>query len=112
VLDIAISETRQLKAVERGISSTALTPEVLVAAEEIFISLDAEHAGYVSIWALTSVFAVLGVHISDEDMDLLIQELELDGACALSFPEVIDVASFLINKSSRNISGRGSFSEL
>lgn len=77
----------------------SLSEVALQRAEKVFDNLDTSRSGVVSMWLLVDVFSELGLQMSIDDLRDIASQLELGTDVALSFPEVVDIASFLTNES-------------
>jgi hypothetical protein len=101
VLDLATTEVRLEHARERGIVTHLLNHESLKAAEREFNDLDFLKTGVVPIEMLERVFIILGVHISMDIVQDMAMQLDL-GVSELTFPEVVDISSYYMSKSSQS----------
>lgn len=107
VVDIAKSESRISNAGRRGLeviskgtsspASSAISKECLNRAALIFGELSTEGNGLVPLGNLSPVFAELGSDFSKENIDAIKRELEIENETALSLPEVIDIANYLLS---------------
>ena len=96
VINHAIANTRLSQSTDDQTMRGEITNEMLQSAEKIFHSLlPSELESVVRIDVLEEVFRALGVdNYTDIAADLSAQ-LELDDDTELSFPEVVDIASFI-----------------
>ena len=95
VLDFSISEIRLDASERRGLANNNISKESLDRAKEAFLATDTEHSGLVSIYNLQDVFIELGLSLTDDDINTIINDLELDDDAKLSFPEMIDIVNFI-----------------
>jgi hypothetical protein len=107
ILDVAKSESRRVNAFKRGLESpgkkgtvdfTVMIPKENVnRAAVVFSVLDNMKNGLVPLNVLGPVFHELESGFSDDNMDAILIQLEIEFDTALSFPEVIDIATFLLS---------------
>lgn len=107
ILDIAKSESRITNAVRRGLdivpvtgsdSATAsFSKESLCRAAVAFAAIDTSGKGLLPLQVLRPVFREIGFLFSDDDLDAIRVELEIDIDTALSLPEVIDIAAYQLS---------------
>ena len=108
IVDVAKSETRINNAGKRGLEmghkgkNDSIAPETPTISKEcmnraavVFAQLD-EGDGLVPLSALSPVFTELGSDFTDDNIDAIRQELEIELDTALSFPEAIDIALYLL----------------
>ena len=95
VLDFSISEVRLDASERRGLATNNISKEALDNAKQVFLTSDTEHTGLVSIWQLHDVFMELGLSLTDDDIQTIISDLELDDDAKISFPETIDIVNFI-----------------
>lgn len=103
VLNEAITKIRHDNVSRRGLSFEAVSEEVIESARKMFDEIDSSHSGVVSMWALGGVFSEFGLTLTPDDTKEILNELELGANADISFAEVVDIATFLIN----SISGGG-----
>ena len=96
VIDCTVAATRLESSVKRGIVESGIDEDKLTRAERCFDELDSEGRGAVEANYLGSVFSALGVYITPEDLDVVMSQFSMDGISDLSFPEVVEIASFLL----------------
>jgi hypothetical protein len=107
ILDVAKSESRQLNAYKRGLESPGkkgtMKNTIMISKENInraaiaFSLLDDMKNGLIPLNVLGPVFHELESGFSDDNMDAILNQLEIEFNTALSFPEVIDIATFLLS---------------
>lgn len=103
VLDLATSEIRSQRGPRLqsaggggdGFAEVPFSESELETAEEIFQELDKKNAGVVSMWSLDDVFAALGIEMTSQIMGDIARQLDLGDFATLSFPEVVDIATFI-----------------
>jgi hypothetical protein len=95
VLDCTTAATRLECSVKQGILESGLSEEALSHAESVFAELDSDNHGSVESRYLGSVFSALGVFITPEDLVVVMSQFSMDDVSDLSFPEVVEIASFL-----------------
>lgn len=105
IVDVAKSETRINNAGRRGLEignkglsnhETTISKECMSRAAAAFARLDIENEGLLPLAALSPVFTELGSDFTDENIDAIREELEIEFDTALSFPEAIDIALYLL----------------
>jgi hypothetical protein len=95
VLDCTIAATRTSRGHHRGIESIQdMTHDSITTAESVFAEIDREGRGLVPFSDIFSVLQVLGVSLSEEEKEELLRVLEITPHTEVSFPEVVDIASF------------------
>ena len=110
IVDVAKSETRISNAGKRGLENgngnkglglepetNSISKECMNRASVAFSKLDVLGTGLVPLESLNSVFTELGSDFSGDNMDAIRHELEIERDTALSFPEVIDIALYLLS---------------
>lgn len=97
VLNASVADVRLANASRRGLGVPNITQESLERAKIVFMAADVEGTGLVSMWALGGLFMELGISLTTEDTTEILQQLELGGNAELSFPEAIDIATFLLS---------------
>ena len=110
ILDIAKSESRITNAVRRGLdiasasgsdSTATFSKESVGRAAAAFAALDTRGNGLLPLGVLLPVFREIGFLFSDDDLDAIRVELEIDIDTALSLPEVIDIAAYQLSNAGR-----------
>lgn len=108
ILDIAKSESRIKNSKRRGLdivsasgpdSAAAFSKESVGRAAAAFAALDTRGNGLLPLEMLRPVFREIGFLLSDDDLDAIRVELEIDIDTALSLPEVIDIAAYQLSNS-------------
>lgn len=99
VLDLAISEARMERSPLGGNGFT-FSSETLQSAEKIFDSIDTTHVSLLPLRSLGEVFAELGLAVTPDDLAEIAAQLEIEQSSTFTFPEVVEIALFLINGSS------------
>lgn len=95
VLDCTIAVTRSSRSHQRGIESIQdMTHDSIATAESIFAEIDRDGRGLVPFSDIFPVLQVLGVSLSEEEKEELARVLEITPETDVSFPEVVDIASF------------------
>lgn len=96
VLDCSVAATRLECSIKHGIADSGIDSAKLDTAERCFAELDSGHIGSVEARFLGSVFSALGVFITPDDLAVVMSQFSMDGVNDLSFPEVVEIASFLL----------------
>ncbi len=96
VVDCTTAATRLECSVMRGMAASGIDNEKLAAAERVFAELDTGNVGSVESSYLGSVFSALGVFITPDDLAIVMSQFSMDEVSDLSFPEVVEIASFLL----------------
>lgn len=108
VLDATISQTRNSRSVYRGVSTkdnsiseskrgdndANAIRNIIELAEIAFSKYDSQHVGVIPFSSVNKVFEVMGLHLTDEELNLLMEQLEIMPSTGISFPEVVDIATF------------------
>jgi hypothetical protein len=98
VVSHAIAEWRMQRssiAAEEPEGSVLLDDEELERAEVMFADLDVEGRGLMAALDLIPVLYEVGLDLDEEQLAVVLQQLDLDVNISMSFPEVMDVASFV-----------------
>jgi hypothetical protein len=105
ILDMAKAETRINNAGRRGLEvpkgrespvSVPLSKECMNRAAVAFALLDVKGDGLVPLSLLKPFFEELGSDFTDDNIDAIRGELEIEADTALSFPEAIDIGTYLL----------------
>mmetsp|Transcript_6242 Transcript_6242/g.10195 ORF Transcript_6242/g.10195 Transcript_6242/m.10195 type:complete len:342 (-) Transcript_6242:131-1156(-) len=97
VLDTSVAATRNERAQFRGMShGETFSSELLQQAETLFENINIANSGEIAFQDSLQVLEVLGVEFSEEEQAELMQQLEISGASMISFPEVVDIAAFIL----------------
>lgn len=96
VIDCTTAATRLECSVRRGVLESGIDESMLERAEKCFAELDTAENGAVQARFLGSVFSALGVFISPEDLGVVMGQFSMGDVDDLSFPEVVEIASFLL----------------
>lgn len=96
VLDTITAATRLECSVKQGILESGFSEETISHAEKIFSDLDTALHGSVEARFLGSVFSALGVYITPDDLLVVMSQFSMAAVEDLSFPEVVEIASFLL----------------
>jgi hypothetical protein len=103
VVDTAKSETRVMNATLKGVASERLVPaesslppeHSMQHAKEIFASI-CDHSGAAFLISLGPVLMeLLGTELTRDDVVELAQQLEIGPDTPLTFPDVVDIATFI-----------------
>mmetsp|Transcript_1633 Transcript_1633/g.1777 ORF Transcript_1633/g.1777 Transcript_1633/m.1777 type:complete len:240 (-) Transcript_1633:147-866(-) len=110
ILDVAKSESRQMNAYKRGLEGLespgregTIKNIIIISKENInraaiaFSLLDDMKNGLIPLNVLGPVFHELESGFSDDNMDAILNQLEIEFNTVLSFPEVVDIATFLLS---------------
>lgn len=107
IMDIAKTETRIVNAARRGldVAPTAgaeslgaiISKECISRAAITFAALDINGGGLLPLSALKPVFHELGSDFSDSNIEAIRLELEIEMDTSLSFPETVDIATYLVS---------------
>ena len=100
IIDMAKSESRISNAGRRGLEApvaTSISKERMCSAALVFGELSRADNGLVILSNLSPVFAELGSDFSQDNIDAIKRELEIDNDTGLSFPEVTDIALYLLS---------------
>lgn len=98
VLDTTVAATRNERAQFRGVAhGEALDPALLQSAEALFENINIAHSGEIAFGDALQVLEVLGVEFSEEEQFDLMQQLEINESTLVSFPEVVDIAAFILS---------------
>lgn len=68
-----------------------------------FSALNSSEEGLIPLKALRPVFSELGSDLSEDDMEAIAMELEIDLGTLLSFTEVADIAAYLSTNSQNSL---------
>lgn len=96
IVDVAVAEARIEGSIRRGIANSGIDASTLERAEKLFYDLDRENSGAVEPSLLEPVFRALGVYITVDEILYVMVNFDMDGMTDLSFPEVVEIASFLL----------------
>ncbi len=96
VLDCTVAATRLESSIKEGVANSGIDSDKLIAAERAFAELDSSGLGAVEASYLGSVFSKLGVYITPDDLSYVMRQFQLEDVTDLSFPEVVEIASFLL----------------
>ncbi len=96
LLDTTIASTRLERSIRQGILNSGIDREVIARAEQAFIDLDTSGSGSVEYRYLGSVFSILGIFLTPDDLAHVMSQFNMENITDLSFPEVIEIASFLL----------------
>mmetsp|Transcript_10640 Transcript_10640/g.10711 ORF Transcript_10640/g.10711 Transcript_10640/m.10711 type:complete len:350 (+) Transcript_10640:52-1101(+) len=96
VLDCAVSATRLDKAGGEELERAQISSEVLENAEKVFMNYVDEGTKTVAFIDLAEVFEALGILLTPELANDIMEQLDIDEETMMSFPEVIDIASFIL----------------
>jgi Ca2+-binding EF-hand superfamily protein len=96
IIDVAVAEARIEGSIRRGIANSGIDDAVLERAEKLFYDLDKGNTGAVEPHLLEPVFRALGVYITADEILYVMANFDMEGMSDLSFPEVVEIASFLL----------------
>jgi hypothetical protein len=98
VLDTTVAATRNERAQFRGVShGDAFSQELLKQAEELFENINIANSGEIMFQDSLKVLELLGVELTEEEQYELMQQLEINESSLISFPEVVDIAAFILS---------------
>lgn len=98
VLDSATMETRIQRAVDAGMSRGYIEKSAVDRAEPLFNKLSHPVSHTAPLCGLGHVFEALGVELSEETLDGIAEQFEINISTELSFPEVVDIVSFILGE--------------
>ena len=100
VYDRAVAETRLGRSQDCGISRGHIDENALRRAESTFMKLNlARYSSVLPLSSLGMVFSDLGVELTAENLEDICDQFEIARSTELTFPEVVDIASFLLGES-------------
>jgi len=114
VLGLSIAMARSENAGRRGVASAYISPDVLIEAQNVFSELasssssstaaaasssSSSASSVVNIRHLVQLLAVFGLQAGPHTMTEIMQELDVSDDAELTFPEVVDVAQYLLSES-------------
>jgi hypothetical protein len=103
VVDMAKSETRIMNATLKGVASERLGPAASILpaelsmqhAKEVFASI-CDHSGAAFLISLGPVLKeLLGTEVTRDDIVELAQQLEIGPDTPITFPDAVDIATFI-----------------
>jgi hypothetical protein len=98
VLDCTIAATRNSRALHRGVANssakTNVENDMIERAERVFQEHDTTSSGVIPFNKIHFILEVLDVHLSQDDISDLMLQLEIMPNTGVSFPEIIDIATF------------------
>lgn len=94
VLDCTIAATRNMRSINRGISTNIMSNEILRSAEETFAQIDVNSTGLIRFYEIAPVLNKFGINLTEESQDELLRILDITEETEISFPEIVDIVSF------------------
>ena len=94
VLDCTIALTRNIRSINRGITTNIITNDTIHAAEEIFAEIDINSIGLIHFYEIDPVLKIFGIDLNEESKEELLRILDITEETEISFPEIVDIVSF------------------